>query len=479
MTVPSQTNRISFAGNGSTVAFTIPASMWFLEDADIKVVQVVDATAVETVKVLVTDYSLTGAGSQAGGTLTMVVAPPTGTTLWIIRDPVATQGYDPGPNDAFPAESQETAFDRLTMLVLRLKERAGKALLLAETSTTANLLLPEPVSGWLVRWRTDLLGLENVDPTTVLPGSATLPLALNQGGTGQTTQPLAFGAIVAPGGAFTGRYIDKHGADIAAAATLALDNATGNIIDVTGNTTITAITLADGAEVVVRFTGTPLLTNGASLVLPGGANIQAAAGDFAVFRGYASSVVRCTGYVKASGAAVSSSIGKHMIPIPAANWMPRTTTGCAALAQAETATNRVNYKHLGFDGTAIEYAQFAMPMPSSWNEGTLSARFIGIAASGSGDVIMGIQAQALSDNDTVDTAFGTAVEVTDTCPNATTIRRSAETAAFTVGGTPAAGDWVVFQIYRKATDANDTLNGIDFNLIAVELFMTTDAQVDS
>jgi len=89
-----------------------------------------------------------------------------------------------------------------------------------------------------------------------------------------------------------GAFNEVHGADIASAATLNLDTATGNLVDVTGTTTITAITLANGRERVTRFTGALTLTHGASLVLPGGANITTAAGDFAVWRGYAAGVVR-------------------------------------------------------------------------------------------------------------------------------------------------------------------------------------------
>jgi hypothetical protein len=98
-----------------------------------------------------------------------------------------------------------------------------------------------------------------------------------------------------------GALNESQGADIASASTINLDTATGNLVDVTGTTTITAITLSQGRERVVRFTGALTITNGASLVLPGAANITTAAGDFAVFRGYASGVVRCTSYLRANG----------------------------------------------------------------------------------------------------------------------------------------------------------------------------------
>src|SRR5438105_2512211 len=95
-----------------------------------------------------------------------------------------------------------------------------------------------------------------------------------------------------------------HNADIVSATTLDLTAAAGELVDVTGTTTVTAITLADGYECLVRFTGALTLTNGASLVLPSAANILTVAGDYALFRGYAAGVVRCVIYSRADGKAL-------------------------------------------------------------------------------------------------------------------------------------------------------------------------------
>ncbi|WP_431014682.1 hypothetical protein [Bradyrhizobium pachyrhizi] len=95
--------------------------------------------------------------------------------------------------------------------------------------------------------------------------------------------------------------ISVHGADVASAATTNLEAATGDLVDVTGTTNINFVTLGEGHERTVRFTGVLTMTHSASLLLPGAANITTAAGDFAVFRGYASGVVRCVGYTKANG----------------------------------------------------------------------------------------------------------------------------------------------------------------------------------
>lgn len=104
-----------------------------------------------------------------------------------------------------------------------------------------------------------------------------------------------------------------HGADIASAATLNLDSATGDLIDVTGTTTVTAITLAEGRTRTVRFTGILTLTNGASLVLLTGANITTAAGDFMQVRGYAAGVVRCISYHRADGTDVGHSVADTLV----------------------------------------------------------------------------------------------------------------------------------------------------------------------
>lgn len=111
-------------------------------------------------------------------------------------------------------------------------------------------------------------------------------------------------AVTASGGVNTSVVNGGQGADIASASTINLTTATGNVVDVTGTTTVTAITLAQGYWRVVRFTGILTLTNGASLVLPTGSNITTAAGDYALFAGYASSVVRCVMYQRKDGTAL-------------------------------------------------------------------------------------------------------------------------------------------------------------------------------
>lgn len=109
------------------------------------------------------------------------------------------------------------------------------------------------------------------------------------GGTGQITAGAAFDAL--------SPTADSE----ASAATLDLDVATSSYVFVTGTTTITAITLTAGRKRWVTFTDAVIVTHGASLVLPGAANITTAAGDTALFVGEAAGVVRCIHFQRFSG----------------------------------------------------------------------------------------------------------------------------------------------------------------------------------
>lgn len=117
MTVSSSTARVAYSGNDSTTAFAVP--FYFLASSHLEVIlQAADGT--EETQALTTDYTVTGAGSEAGGTVTMLTAPASGETLIIQRNVPATQTSDFPPNDRLPAATVENALDKLTMLVQQI-----------------------------------------------------------------------------------------------------------------------------------------------------------------------------------------------------------------------------------------------------------------------------------------------------------------------------------------------------------------------
>lgn len=172
-------------------------------------------------------------------------------------------------------------------------------------------------------------------------------------------------------------------------------------------------------------------------------------------------------------------IGKQTIWVPAAAMVARTTNG-AASGTAETSTNKVMLKTLDFDTTTQEFAQFTIHMPKGWNEGTVTFQPVWSHAATTTNfgVVWALEAVALSDDDGADAAFGTAQTSTDTGGTTNDIYIGPESAAITIGGSPAENDYVVFQIKRNVSDGSDTL-AIDARLHGIKLFYTTNTGVDS
>lgn len=235
-------------------------------------------------------------------------------------------------------------------------------------------------------------------------------------------------------------------------------------------------------EFTAAFTPKLVVNNTAedlTLLHSAGTGVVVAAGDTVLIGCGPDDVVAATAGGGGGGGGGSTQ-GKHAIPIMAGAIAPSVTGGCAALASIASAANQPDIVTLDFDATTEEYAQFALPMPKSWNEGTITAQFRWShgATTVNFGTVWGIQAVAVSDDDAIAVAFGTAQTVTDTGGTTNDLYITAETGPITVGGSPAAGDTVFFRVYRKAADGADTL-AIDARLHSVVLFITTDADTDA
>lgn len=160
MTVNVETNRVPYIGAGIVGPFAI--TFPFLANADIKVIKtLIAAPFTQTVLVLTTDYTLTGAGAAAGGTLTLVAALPATYTLTIYRDPAVTQVVDYLPNDGFPAETHERALDRLTMICNRFRDLLARAFRLSDGDTSGiDLTITAPVANAFIKINAAATALE-------------------------------------------------------------------------------------------------------------------------------------------------------------------------------------------------------------------------------------------------------------------------------------------------------------------------------
>ena len=87
-------------------------------------------------RTLATHYTVLGAGDAAGGSITFLTdfIPESYETVVIYNDPALTQEVDYVSGDSFPAESHETALDRVTLQQKRTREIAERALHLPDTA---------------------------------------------------------------------------------------------------------------------------------------------------------------------------------------------------------------------------------------------------------------------------------------------------------------------------------------------------------
>ena len=185
-----------------------------------------------------------------------------------------------------------------------------------------------------------------------------------------------------------------------------------------------------------------------------------------------------SGVLKSGSAAVKIA-GKETIWVPSSA-MYGATTNPADAQQVETTATRPDMKVLDFDASTDEFAQFSIAMPKSWNEGTLTYQVYWTPGStNTGDCIFGLQAVACADSDTIDVAYGTAVNVTDAGIGTVKDQQiSSESGAVTVAGSPAAGELTYFQLFRDANAGGDTFSA-DARVLGVKIFFTTDAANDA
>jgi hypothetical protein len=166
MTISSSNRKAGpFTGNGVTVAF--PFAFKVFTTADVLVVQAVTATGVETTLELGTNYTVSLNADQnanPGGTITMLVAPPTGTMLVATSQVANLQPLDVTNGGGFYPAVLNASFDRVVIQVQQLAEKISRSLV-GGLSSSADLTLPLPKPGYVLGWNVLGTGLTNIAST--------------------------------------------------------------------------------------------------------------------------------------------------------------------------------------------------------------------------------------------------------------------------------------------------------------------------
>ncbi len=180
----------------------------------------------------------------------------------------------------------------------------------------------------------------------------------------------------------------------------------------------------------------------------------------------------------------SHSVGKETIWVPAAAMRASTTAGCAVIASVETTAGRPDMFVLDFDTTTEEHAQFSIAFPKRWNLGTVTFQaFWTVSAAGTGGldgVAWGLEAVAVTADETIDVAYGTEVVVgVDAEQTLEDLFMTAESGEVTIAGTPADDDLCFFQVSRVVGSSSplDDMDA-DARLLGIKLFWTADIGTD-
>jgi hypothetical protein len=124
MTLTTTTNKVNYAGNGSTTSFAFAFKIWAA--SDLKVYLRDNTTLVDTLQVLTTNYSVTGT-LPGTGNVVFTVAPTASQTVIIVRENSETQDLDLIANGTFAAENIEIALDKIVGMIQTIEGKLGLA----------------------------------------------------------------------------------------------------------------------------------------------------------------------------------------------------------------------------------------------------------------------------------------------------------------------------------------------------------------
>ena len=133
---------------------------------------------------------------------------------------------------------------------------------------------------------------------------------------------------------------------------------------------------------------------------------------------------------------------------------PSSSNGCALVTTVETTALRPDLKVLDFDPSSDEFAQFSIVWPNSWDKSTITFKaFFTVTGTNTGSVAWGLAGVAITDDETINTAFPTPTVATAKSHSGTSndLNVTAESGAVTVSGTPANDDMVFFQVNRDVS----------------------------
>jgi len=252
MTISSINRRFDFIGNGATAVYPF-TNMKIFSKTDLLVTQR-DTDDTELTLTVDVDYTVTGVGDTAGGSITLTAGNlPQDYALTIRRRRPLTQNTDIRNQGDFFPEIHEDAFDHLIMVDQTQQEEIDRSMKLPETVTGVDITMPIPEALKLLRWNSSAAALESVDLANIVNITAVDASLTLTSETLSVTNPVL--RAVAAG------TVDAITATANPAPTSLVNNLTVLIEAVGANTTTTPTLDLNGlgAVIIVKGSGSALV----------------------------------------------------------------------------------------------------------------------------------------------------------------------------------------------------------------------------
>lgn len=176
MTITTNDTRDEYTASAGQTVFNYTFKIF--ADTDLNVYQTPSGQTANDTTDLITDYTVTGVGATAGGTITLTTAASAGDLITIVSNIPDSRTTDYQYDGDFIPDVVNDDFDRVVSLVKQVNDRANRGLAFQESEQgSSGFTLPQPMAGYYVRWNGTLDGFENVPFTTTDPGAPSLTVA--------------------------------------------------------------------------------------------------------------------------------------------------------------------------------------------------------------------------------------------------------------------------------------------------------------
>ena len=169
MTINVNTSRNEYTATSGQTVFNFTFKIYAVTDLNVYVTPA--GQECNDVADLTGDYTVTGVGLEDGGSITLNTGAGANDLVTIVSAIPSSRTTDYQSNGDFTPETVNNDIDRAISLIKQVESKADRSLLSSECLQGPKpLTLPKPVTGKLLRWRADLLGLENTSLSELSPG---------------------------------------------------------------------------------------------------------------------------------------------------------------------------------------------------------------------------------------------------------------------------------------------------------------------